>query len=135
MSDLVALGAELRRRRKAQGLSSAELARRIGVSPTYVWLIEGAKPRPSSGEPSRPSEDVLHRWAAALDTAEYEQERIRELAGYSGPARLRRAPLYSPPMAPPALREPDRPDIRAHSALARPWQGQYMHSRAFSNDA
>lgn len=81
MLDLPALGVELRRRRRALRIPSAEFARRIGVSQTYVWLIEAAKPR-SSGEPSRPSEDLLQRWTAALGMSESESRRIRELAGY-----------------------------------------------------
>src|SRR5579872_2850279 len=81
MLDLPTLGVELRRRRRALRIPSAEFARRIGVSQTYVWLIEAAKPR-SSGEPSRPSEDLLQRWTAALGMSESESRRIRELAGY-----------------------------------------------------
>jgi transcriptional regulator with XRE-family HTH domain len=81
MLDLPALGVELRRRRRALRIPSAEFARRIGVSQTYVWLIEAAKPR-ASGEPSRPSEDLLQRWTAALGMSESESRRIRELAGY-----------------------------------------------------
>lgn len=84
MIDLPALGRDLRARRKALRLPSAELARRIGVSPTYVWLIEQAKPR-SNGEPSRPSEDVLSSWTAVLGLDEEEAQRLRELAGYFGP--------------------------------------------------
>jgi transcriptional regulator with XRE-family HTH domain len=81
MLDLTRLGHELRTRRRALRIPSAELARRIGVSPTYVWLIEQSKPR-KSGEPSRPSEDLLRRWMAALGMDTSEAQRIRELAGY-----------------------------------------------------
>ncbi len=99
MLDLPTLGVELRRRRRALRIPSAEFARRIGVSQTYVWLIEAAKPR-SSGEPSRPSEDLLQRWTAALGMNEAESRRIRELAGYFdvpvGEPRYARS--SSPPM-------------------------------------
>jgi transcriptional regulator with XRE-family HTH domain len=87
MLDLSRLGHELRTRRRALRIPSAELARRIGVSPTYIWLIEQAKPR-QGGEPSRPSEDLLSRWMAALGMTESDAQRIRELAGYFGPAVL-----------------------------------------------
>lgn len=83
MIDLAGLGRELRTRRKALRVPSAELARRIGVSPTYIWLIEQARPRPS-GQPSRPSEDVLSQWMLALGMSEEERQRLRELAGYFG---------------------------------------------------
>jgi transcriptional regulator with XRE-family HTH domain len=83
MLDLSRLGHELRTRRRALRIPSAELARRIGVSPTYVWLIEQSKPR-QSGEPSRPSEDLLRRWIAALGMSASEALQIRELAGYFG---------------------------------------------------
>src|SRR5450759_3624191 len=84
MLDLSTLGRELRTRRRALRIPSAELARKIGVSQTYVWLIEQSKPR-KSGEPSRPSEDLLMRWTAALGMSASEALQIRELAGYFGP--------------------------------------------------
>jgi transcriptional regulator with XRE-family HTH domain len=88
MIDLPTLGRELRQRRRALRIPSAEFARRIGVSQTYVWLIEAAKPRPS-GEPSRPSEDVLQRWTEALGMTEPEALHIHELAGYFDSDALR----------------------------------------------
>jgi transcriptional regulator with XRE-family HTH domain len=84
MLDLSRLGHELRARRRTLRIPSAELARRIGVSPTYVWLIEQSKPR-KSGEPSRPSEDLLRRWIAALGMSASEALQMREAAGYFGP--------------------------------------------------
>jgi transcriptional regulator with XRE-family HTH domain len=84
MLDLPRLGHELRIRRRALRIPSAELARRIGVSPTYIWLIEQSKPR-KGGEPSRPSEDLLRRWMTALGMDASESQRIGELAGYFGP--------------------------------------------------
>ncbi len=104
MIDLPALGRDLRARRKALRLPSAELARRIGVSPTYVWLIEQAKPR-SNGEPSRPSEDVLSSWTAVLGLDEEEAQRLRELAGYFGPPP---SPSLFSTVEPPHSPMPDR---------------------------
>jgi transcriptional regulator with XRE-family HTH domain len=88
MIDLPTLGRELRQRRRALRIPSAEFARRIGVSQTYVWLIEAAKPR-QSGEPSRPSEDLLQRWTEALGMTEPEARHIHELAGYFDSDALR----------------------------------------------
>jgi transcriptional regulator with XRE-family HTH domain len=62
-------------------LPNAELARRIGVSPTYVWMIESAAPRKNE-QPSRPSEDLLRRWARALGMGPVDTERLLALAGY-----------------------------------------------------
>jgi transcriptional regulator with XRE-family HTH domain len=84
MLDLSRLGRELRAQRRSLRIPSAELARRIGVSPTYIWLIEHAKPR-TNGEPSRPSEHLLRRWTAAIGMSAVEAQEIRELAGYFGP--------------------------------------------------
>jgi transcriptional regulator with XRE-family HTH domain len=79
--DLPALGAALRTRRRSLRIPSAELARRIEISPTYVWLVERAKER-SSGEPSRPSEELLLRWTRALGMHEEEARHLLALAGY-----------------------------------------------------
>ena len=99
MLDLQALGRELRERRRMLRITSAELARRIGVSPTYIWLIESASPR-KNGLPSRPSEEVLRQWTQALGMGSVDSERMLALAGYFGMAadasrpasRLRREP-------------------------------------------
>lgn len=105
MLDLPALGRELRSTRRGLRIPSAELARRIGVSQTYVWLIEQAKPR-TSGEPSRPKEELLRRWTTALGMSADDAQRIRELAGYFGPdlSRERGGMLAaSPPSSPRAM--------------------------------
>jgi transcriptional regulator with XRE-family HTH domain len=83
MLDLPTLGRELRAQRRSLRIPSAELARRIGVSPTYIWLIEHAKPR-SNGEPSRPSDDLLRRWTSATGMIGSQTREMRELAGYFG---------------------------------------------------
>jgi transcriptional regulator with XRE-family HTH domain len=98
--DLSTLGAALRARRKSLRMPSAQLARRIEVSPTYIWLIEQAKPR-SSGEPSRPSEELLLRWMRALGMDREEMYRMMELAGYfaadlDAPAFPRGRTMHSP---------------------------------------
>jgi len=114
MIDLERLGRELRGRRRALRIPSAELARRISVSPTYVWLIEQAKPRPR-GEPSRPSEELLDRWTMALGMDDGEAQHIRELAGYFGPTR----PVSVPPQfapAPTPTRDDRLRDMDASSA-------------------
>lgn len=80
--DLVKLGEELRARRKALGIPRAELARRVGVTPTYIWLIENARPR-KGGEPSRPSQEVLLRWARTLGIDERYTRRTLAMAGYA----------------------------------------------------
>jgi transcriptional regulator with XRE-family HTH domain len=116
MLDLSTLGRELRTRRRALRIPSAELARKIGVSQTYVWLIEQSKPR-KSGEPSRPSEDLLMRWTAALGMSASEAQQIREFAGYFGPdypyerdltpGQSPRTSLRSPSESGPALTQDD----------------------------
>ena len=141
MLDLPTLGQELRRRRRALRIPSAEFARRIGVSQTYVWLIEGAKARPS-GEPSRPSEDLLQRWTAALGMDEDESRRIRELAGYFDvdvarrPREARPMPTYSAPADSPdsdaeSLRryEAEPPDAAPHLVALSQW-ARAAHSPA-----
>jgi transcriptional regulator with XRE-family HTH domain len=99
--DLATLGTDLRIRRRSLRIPSAELARRLEVSPTYVWLIEGAKRR-SSGEPSRPSKDLLLRWTRVLGMDREETRRMLELAGYFDvdldvPTLQRTRALYSSP--------------------------------------
>jgi transcriptional regulator with XRE-family HTH domain len=121
MLDLPIVGEELRSRRRALRIPSAELARKIGVSPTYIWLIEQSKPR-KGGEPSRPSEDLLRRWMAALGMTESEAQRIRELAGYFGPAPTSQ-PNSAPDESSYATMYPDKP-IR--HALSRDDAGQEL---------
>ncbi len=78
---LTELGAALRERREALGIPRTELARRIGVTPTYVWLLETAKPR-RNGEPSRPTPSVLERWADALGMDHRYRDQVLHMAGY-----------------------------------------------------
>jgi transcriptional regulator with XRE-family HTH domain len=81
MIDMIRLASVLRERRESLGISAAEIARRVGVSPTYVWMIENAKPR-KGGEPSRPSSAVLEKWARALGMDDRYARQVLRLAGY-----------------------------------------------------
>jgi transcriptional regulator with XRE-family HTH domain len=81
-ADLRALGRALRERRKAVGTPRAEFARRLGVSPTYVWMVEQTKPR-ASGAPSRPSRSLLHRWSETLLMSDQDRGYLLTLAGYA----------------------------------------------------
>jgi transcriptional regulator with XRE-family HTH domain len=113
MMDLERLGAALRERREALGIPRAAVARRVGVTPTYIWLIEGTRPR-KGGKPSRPAQAVLERWTAALGMDERYTRQALVLAGYlpspippAEPARDTTMPMpaYAPasPPAPPAV--------------------------------
>lgn len=79
--NLLELGTALRERREALGIPRTELARRVGVTPTYIWLVETAKPRPN-GEPSRPTAGVLERWTEALGMDRRYRDQALRLAGY-----------------------------------------------------
>jgi transcriptional regulator with XRE-family HTH domain len=66
--DLGRLGTCLRERREQLGLRKSDVARRIGVTPSYVTLIEDATPRRQGrGKPTQPSRDVLAAWVRVLD--------------------------------------------------------------------
>lgn len=101
--DLRRLGSVLREQREAVGIPAAEIARRVGVSPTYVWMVEQARPR-KGGEPSRPSEPVLERWTRALGMDQRYARQVLLLAGYDEASREPRTPAPSapPPVAPAA---------------------------------
>lgn len=119
--DLIALGKELEKRRRGLGIPRAEAARRIGVSPNYVWTIERARLR-KHGEPSQPSKDVLARWADVLggDTAYI--QRLLILAGHITPEHDRSPdlPLFFATGAPhyPQARaaERDRQSVLQHAS-------------------
>lgn len=108
MADLETLGDRLRRRRKALGMRSVDLARRTGVSQSYIWLIESARNRKPT-ERRHVSRDVLVRWAATLGVEHEELEEWLALADYdstltrdevkilNGDGRGRGAALYERP--------------------------------------
>jgi transcriptional regulator with XRE-family HTH domain len=79
--DLPELGRRLRARREALDLTREELSNRVGVTPTYIFLVEGAKPR-QTGTPSRPKRETLRRWIEALGWTGEEENQILALAGY-----------------------------------------------------
>lgn len=79
--DLEKLGATMQERRTALGIPRAVVARRIGVSPSYLWMLEEAKPR-ASGEPSRPSRALLQSWGHALGLDEEGTVYVMSLADY-----------------------------------------------------
>lgn len=65
--DLRAVGKLLRQRREELGLRKSDVARRVGVTPAYITLIEDATPRrQGKGKPSQPGNDVLTAWAQVL---------------------------------------------------------------------
>jgi transcriptional regulator with XRE-family HTH domain len=82
--DLVQLGKLLQERRSILGMPRAVVARRVGVSPSYIWRIEEAKPREGGG-PSQPSQQLLERWAAALGWDESYVRQLLVLAGHLSP--------------------------------------------------
>ncbi len=79
--DLKALGERLEERRRDIGLPRAELARRIGATENYVWMIERAKRR-QNGEPSRPAKELLERWVSALRWGPEQERAVMNAAGY-----------------------------------------------------
>jgi transcriptional regulator with XRE-family HTH domain len=79
--DLVDLGEELRRRREALDLTREELSRRIDMTPMYIYMVEGARPR-RTGKPSQPKRETLKLWTEALGMTEEETNHILQLADY-----------------------------------------------------
>lgn len=96
--DLERLGAALRERREAMGTPRTEVARRVGVTPTYIWLVENARPR-QGGQPSRPAEAVIERWTRALGMDERYTRQALRLAGY-GNAETERETMTAAPTMP-----------------------------------
>jgi transcriptional regulator with XRE-family HTH domain len=76
----LALASLLKSKREELGLSQREAARRIGISNTYLYILEGQK-HPRSGKPSRPNPDVLLKISKAYGIA-YAQ--LMGMAGYLG---------------------------------------------------
>lgn len=85
---LMAIGAEIKRRRDEQGLSLTDLARLAGVSKGYLSEIEG-------NPTARPSAATLFKIASALGTS------VGELLGRRGDGDSERGELEVPE----ALRE------------------------------
>jgi transcriptional regulator with XRE-family HTH domain len=79
--NLQVLGEVLRQRREALDLTREELSRRVGMTPMYIYMVEGARPR-RTGKPSQPKRETLKLWAEALGMREEETNHILELGGY-----------------------------------------------------
>ena len=76
-------GRRLARWRKTAGLTQGELARRVGVTPTYISNLEREAGPAGAGEKLRPMIEVVDAIAAALDLPPAE---VRCAAGYDPPA-------------------------------------------------
>lgn len=82
--ELRQLGQLLRHRREELGLRKSEVARRIGVTPAYITLIERATPRRQGrGNPTQPRRDVLGVWALVLGLEEEETARVLGLGRHT----------------------------------------------------
>ena len=81
--DLIELGSLLKRRREELDLTQREIADMVGITVSYLAMLESAK-NPKTGKPSKPSFNVLQRLMHALNL---DDMKLMELAGYS---------LYSP---------------------------------------
>ena len=75
-------GRRLARWRKTAGLTQGELARRVGVTPTYISHLEREVGPAGSGQKLRPMIEVVDAIAAALDVPLAE---VRCAAGYDPP--------------------------------------------------
>lgn len=79
--DLDKLGELLRERRESLGIPRAKLARRVGISPSYMWTVEQAAKR-KGGQPSQPTQPILEEWAAQLGLGISQTRELLRLAGH-----------------------------------------------------
>jgi transcriptional regulator with XRE-family HTH domain len=83
--DLKKLGEVLSERIERIGISRAELARRVKMSRSTLWIYERGE-SPATGEPTKPAKDKLERLAAVLTFTPDERQQflamLLELAGY-----------------------------------------------------
>jgi predicted transcriptional regulator len=95
--DLKRVGRWLRTRRTEQHIARTDLARRVGVSPTYLWMVEEARER-ANGEASQPGQPLLSQLATELGMTDQESHDLLRLAGYTpvedGPVALM-TPVFS----------------------------------------
>ncbi|MCA1612672.1 MAG: helix-turn-helix domain-containing protein [Acidobacteria bacterium] len=75
-------GRRLARWREAAGLTQGEVARRVGVTPTYIGHLEREADQTGGGTKLRPMIEVVDAIAAALDVPLAE---VRCAAGYDPP--------------------------------------------------
>lgn len=79
--DLQRLGEVLRDHRQERNIPRTRLARQVGVSPSYLWMVEEAKPR-ATGQPSRPSRHLLGQLGVSLRLGPAETRYLLQLGGY-----------------------------------------------------
>ena len=120
------IGATLRERRRALGITQAALAARIGISASYLNLIEGDK-RPIGGALLKRLADRLGLGLAEIDGAA-ERRLVADLAELAGVPLL--ADLGLEPDGAPALAGRHRPWARALARLHRAWldRGQAVNA-------
>ncbi len=92
---IMGVGAQLRARRQAAGITLRQFAREMGVSPSYISQIENGK--------SQPSVATLYAISSALDVS------IDELFGKAGAAGGEEAAAPAPPGAKTTNTEPLSP--------------------------
>lgn len=80
---LMPLAERLRKLRDERGLSLDEVARKAGISKTYLWELER-----DTGEAKKPSADVLLRIANALSTTLAELLSLPTVQSAGGPVEL-----------------------------------------------
>jgi transcriptional regulator with XRE-family HTH domain len=79
--NLKAVGERLRARREERRISRTDLAKKVGVSTTYLWMVEEARER-ANGAASQPSQFLLSQLAVELGMTREETYDLLELAGY-----------------------------------------------------
>jgi Helix-turn-helix domain len=112
--DLETLGAALRERREALGIPRTELARRVGVTPTYVWLVEGARP-----------------WARSLGMDDRYTRQALVLAGHLPEAdHVETPPFVPPPTLVQSSIASSAPQVMARVPIASATAGRFSFSQA-----
>jgi transcriptional regulator with XRE-family HTH domain len=85
-SDLAAklVGSEVRSARRAAGLTQAELARRLGTSPSYVTNVEAGRLNLTIGQLARIADALGADLHISLPLIEVEPVTVRELPSEAG---------------------------------------------------
>jgi transcriptional regulator with XRE-family HTH domain len=106
----MALSDQLRKLRDSKGLSLDEVAKKAGISKTYMWELER-----DTGKAKKPSADVLLRIANALSTTLAELLSLPTVQSPTGPVQI-----------PPALNE-----LRDQmQAMGKPLTDEELHDLA-----
>lgn len=87
-TDPVALGARIAELRAAAGLTSAQAARRAGITAAYWHAVENASPQGRNRRPSIPRVPVLRAIADAVDG---DRAELLDMAGHEDDAAIDRA--------------------------------------------